>query len=46
MMFFSSIIYGYFLSIFRYNESQNPICTIGIVLTVFGIGKTILNSSD
>lgn len=45
LMFFSMIIFAYFLSIFRYEESQNPICSIGILFTVFGIGITIINSS-
>ena len=31
---FSMVIMGYMMSIFFYNESQNPICTMGVVMIV------------
>ena len=45
MLFFSPIIFGYVFSIFRYHESQNMVCLVGIILIVFGIAKTIINKA-
>ena len=45
MLFFSPIIFGYVFSIFRYHESQNMVCLVGIILIVFGITKTIINKA-
>ena len=38
---FSMVIMGYMMSIFFYNESQNPICTMGAVMIVGGVSKAI-----
>lgn len=40
---FSSIIMGYLISIFRYNEPINPICTIGTIAIAAGIILIVLN---
>jgi uncharacterized membrane protein len=34
---FSSIIFGYLVSVVRYSEPVNPICTIGTLIIIVGI---------
>ena len=43
---FSRVIMGYFMSVFVYHESQNPICLIGVILVVAGVSKTIFDKSN
>ena len=40
---FTSIIFGYLVSIFRYGEDVNVICLIGAVAIVFGIVFNVKN---
>lgn len=42
---FISVIIGYFVSIFRYNEEINPLCVIGSLLVLYGIYKAIFSKS-
>lgn len=42
MFMFVGVIVGYFVSIFKYNEPLNPICTIGTILIVLGLSKIVL----
>ena len=38
---FSRVVMGYLVSLLAYNEVQNPVCTLGVVLVVFGVSATI-----
>jgi drug/metabolite transporter (DMT)-like permease len=40
---FISVIIGYFVSIFRYNESLNILCIIGTIFLLIGLFKAVLN---
>lgn len=46
MMSFSMVIVSYLISIFRYNETPNLFSTIGILLVIFGVGKTVINKEQ
>ena len=46
MMIFTSVIWAYLLSIFRYDESQNVICSVGVVLVVWGVWKTLFSKTE
>lgn len=45
IMGFSSIVMSYFISIFRYNEKPNIVTSIGVVLVMFGLWRTIFAKS-
>ena len=38
---FSKVVMGYLVSVLVYNEVQNPVCTVGVVLVVIGVSGTI-----
>jgi len=42
MFMFVGVIVGYLVSVFKYNEAINPICTAGAALIVFGLSKIVL----
>lgn len=42
---FSQVIMGYLMSIFYYNESQNPVCTVGVFFIIAGVVKAIYNKT-
>ena len=42
MFMFVSVIVGYLISVLRYNEEINPICTIGSILIIIGLSKIVL----
>ena len=44
MLNFAAVIEAYLLSIFRYNESQNEICSMGVVLVVWGVWRTLFSA--
>ena len=46
MMIFTSVVWAYLLSIFRYDESQNVICSVGVVLVVWGVWKTLFSKTE
>ncbi len=41
MFLFVGVIVGYLVSVFKYNEAINPICTIGALLIIFGLSKIV-----
>jgi drug/metabolite transporter (DMT)-like permease len=41
MITFTCVIVSYLLSIFRYHETQNIICTCGVVLVVVGLARAL-----
>ena len=43
---FSTVLLGYLVSIFYYNESQNLVCSIGVVLVVAGVSLAIYHKDD
>ena len=43
MMIFLSVVYSYILSIFRYNESQNLFCSVGVLLIIGGLWKVLFS---
>ena len=43
---FTNIIWAYLLSMLRYNEEQNIFCSIGVVLIVGGVSKTLFSKKD
>jgi uncharacterized membrane protein len=45
LMGFSMVLVSYLISIFRYHETPNLICFIGIMLVIGGCARTILNIS-
>jgi hypothetical protein len=45
MMGFAAVVTSYFISIFRYNEKPNVIASIGVVLVLFGLWRTIFGKS-
>lgn len=42
MFMFVGVIVGYLVSVFKYNEAINPICTAGAALIIFGLSKIVL----
>ena len=42
MFMFVGVIVGYLVSVFKYNEAINPICTAGAILIIFGLSKIVL----
>lgn len=42
MFMFVGVIVGYLVSILKYNEAINPICTAGAALIIFGLSKIVL----
>ena len=42
MFMFVGVIVGYLISVLRYNEEINPICTIGSILIIIGLSKIVL----
>ena len=42
MFQFVSVIYGYIVSVAKYNEPLNPFCIVGSFLILFGLGKIVL----
>jgi drug/metabolite transporter (DMT)-like permease len=42
MFVFNSVVVGYLLSIFRYNEKLNVICLLGSLLIVISLGKILI----
>ena len=43
MINFSCVIWAYLVSIFRYGESQNILCSFGVVLVVVGISIALFS---
>lgn len=37
------VLVAYIISLFKYNESLNPLCAIGSALLIFGVTKVLLN---
>lgn len=46
MFQFSSVIYGYLVSVLKYHEPINPICIVGGFLIIFGLGKIVLKDKN
>ena len=46
MIMFSGVVWAYLVSIFRYDESQNVICSAGVLLVVWGVWKTLFSKSE
>lgn len=45
IMGFSAVVVSYFISIFRYNEKPNIVTTVGVVLVLFGLWRTIFGKT-
>jgi hypothetical protein len=43
MITFMTVVVAYLLSIFRYHETQNTICTVGVLLVVLGLWKALFS---
>ena len=46
MIPFTDLIWAYLLSMFRYNESPNIFCSVGVVLVVIGVWKALFSKKD
>lgn len=45
IMGFSAVVVSYFINIFRYNEKPNIVTTVGVVLVLFGLWRTIFGKT-
>lgn len=45
MIYFTSIIVGYALSIFRYEEKTNMVMNLGVILLGLGMYQTLINTN-
>ena len=46
MINFSMVLMGYFLSLFLYDETQNPVSLLGTAAIFFGVLITVCNDSS
>ena len=46
MITLTNVVWAYFVSIFRYGESQNVICILGILLVIGGVWKSLFSKGQ
>ena len=37
ILMYTSVILGYLMSMLYYNETQNPVCVVGVILIILGV---------
>ena len=46
MLNFFCVIWAYLISIFKYGESQNVFCSMGVLLAIAGVGTALFSKGD